>query len=63
MLKAEMTCSRCLYGEVVGSFGSIRCIRYPEGVMKRPDEHCGDGEWYCKKNNYSLIWGEWEREK
>lgn len=63
MLKNEMTCSSCIYGEPVGSLGSVRCIRYPEGVMKQSEEHCGEGEWYDEKCKYNVIWGEWELDK
>ena len=63
MLKSEMTCERCIYGEPCGSFGSVKCIHDPESVMKRPEEHCGQGEWWSPgKGNYSesVFWGGWE---
>ena len=62
MLKSEMTCSLCIYGEPCGSFGAVKCIRHPESVMKRGEEYCGDGWWYSQKDA-DVYWGEWEEEE
>ena len=62
MLKSNMNCSTCIFGEPAGNFGSIRCIRYPESIMKRPDEHCGEGKFYEEDCFALTLWGEWESE-
>jgi hypothetical protein len=62
MFKSDMTCSSCIFGEPAGNFGSIRCIRYPESIMKRPDEFCGEGRFYEEDCFALSMWGEWERE-
>ena len=63
MLKQDMTCTCCIFGEPAGSFGAMRCVRYPESTLKRPTEHCGEGEFEEGDGFSPRRWGEWESQQ
>lgn len=66
MLKPEMKCISCIYGEFAHNPGQIRCIRNPKAILKNSQDYCGQGEWRSYGVNriikWKIKWGEWEKE-